>query len=133
MYLPCQAAHPDGSFFLEFRGPERGLLDPRSWISFENVPENLNELVERTASERAYRPSVEQDFEEDIQRWRTHGNAPRKRDAGWSILYFALIHKGFRFERIREIMTNEACLISRTRERNKLISQLDRLIKGGRK
>ncbi|MCR4524128.1 DEAD/DEAH box helicase family protein [Bosea sp. 47.2.35] len=128
MYLPCQAAHPDGSFFLEFRGPERGLLDPRSWISFEDVPENLHELVEKAASERTYRPSVEEDFEEDIQRWRTEGNVPHKRDAGWSALYFALVNKRFRFERIREIMTDEAHLISRARERNKLLSQLDRLL-----
>jgi hypothetical protein len=129
MYLPCQAAHPDGSFFLEFRGPERGLLDPRSWISFEDVPENLNELVEKAASERTYRPSVEQDFEEDIQRWRTEGNVPGKRNHGWSDLYFALINKGFRFGRIKEIMTAEAYLISRARERNRLLAQLERLLK----
>lgn len=33
-YLPAQAAHPRGSFFLDFAGPERGPLEPAKWIKW---------------------------------------------------------------------------------------------------
>jgi hypothetical protein len=37
-YLPCQAADPSQSFFIDYNGPERAVLNPLSWIENSVVP-----------------------------------------------------------------------------------------------
>ncbi len=131
MYLPCQAAHPEGSFFIEYRGPTRSPLHPMSWINFDDAPEELMQLVEMSGSARgSHGPQIEADFQEDLLRWRTEGNLPGKRNPGWSTLYFALISKGIRFDRIRDIMSEEAQRCSHSRDRKDRLAQLERLMKG---
>lgn len=134
MYLPCQAAHPEGTFFIEYRSPSRAPLDPMSWISFEDAPEILAGLVKGSAAERSRRnPRIEADFEDDILRWRTEGDISGNRNAGWTSLFFALLAKGMSIDRIQEVMTAEASLCHYYRDREARISQLARLIRGGKR
>lgn len=129
MYLPCQAAHPRGSFFLEFREAPRSPLDPRSWINFDHEPESFIDLVQRSRPYEHYKPLPEVEIEQELFRWRVEGDRPHNRNVGWSALYFALLAKGVPGAKIEEIMTEEAGKCASIRLRNDRIKQLVRLRK----
>lgn len=130
MYLPCQAAHPDGSFFYEFLESSRRPLDPRNWINFEDQPESFKELAEkRPPGEGHYvhTPLPKVDIEDELYRWRIEGDRPHKRNSGWSALYFALVRRSIPGSQIEAIMTEEAYRCTTPRLRNARLKQLARL------
>jgi hypothetical protein len=76
-YLPCQAKHPEGSFFVDYDEARRTALEPTAWLQ-QRIGTMQTSSAEPTKQDRpvASQPRDEQKIEAAIREWRQNGWRP---------------------------------------------------------
>jgi len=150
-YLPAQAAHPKGSFFLDYQGPQRQPLEPVNWIKWA-VEHGIGEAQERpvpvphptvpaicgggSAKLRAVRAAIayagavnQSRKDAAINEWRMVGWATGAGNRTFFVLALGLRSAGLDDSDLRQVLYDEATYARNPEDRRRDIRRIIRSLK----
>jgi hypothetical protein len=104
-YLPCQAEERGGSFFIDYNGEGRGILDPEPWLTSQSSPQAAPGIVDKIVSSGT---SIVVDEDWAIDRWRQRGSVPGSGDGELFLLGVNLKNAGRPLDEVEAILREEA-------------------------
>jgi hypothetical protein len=128
-YAPCQAAHPESSFFLDYRDANRSPLDVRRWLENDITAKAAEGNSEHVSGEQSWHDLLPETVEQDaplvnlaITRWRSTPRGQGNR--AFFRLACDLRQTGMPIERARHHLLAEARKARSPRERTADVAQI---------